>query len=114
MNNNYILNYVLETAIRHVESDFDKKDRKNTTINYINYEYEISISRNCYHNTDSKNNYSYYEDYCINFKGKMNNRNIYSIFYLEWEDNKLVPSNTIYDAKNGKFKNRNIKIHFYD
>jgi hypothetical protein len=44
----------------------------------------------------------------------MNNRKIYSIFYLEWEDNKLVPSNTIYDAKNGKFTNRNIKIHFVE
>lgn len=111
---NEIVNYVLETAKNHVISSFNKKDRINKKVNFINLNnnvYGINIYRNCHQGKDYN---SYFEDYFISFVGTVKDKKIASRFYLEWKDNiidgELIPANTRYNPDTNTFYNRNIKI----
>lgn len=101
--------FVLETSKHHVLTDFDKKDRRNKTINFINRTHEITIHRNCYPPDNQ-------EDYLVHFKGIIKNIKFTSTFYLEWEDKEqqiLVPINTKWNPSTNSFSNRSIKIKLY-
>ena len=113
---NSALNFVLETAKYHIRNGFDINDKSNKTFYLKNEIYEITIHRNCFHSDNIS--YSYFEDYCVHFKGQFKNKKIKSSFYMEWEDNQtnyeLIPANTRWNPVTGVFSNRNIKIKYFD
>jgi hypothetical protein len=116
--NNAALKFVLHTSKYHIKNDFDINDKCDKTITLKTDNYDITINRNCFHSDNI--NYSYFEDYCVSFTGKIKNKRVYSKFYLEWDnnivdiDNELVPANTRWNPVTGIFSNRNIKIRYED
>jgi hypothetical protein len=111
---NNALKFVLETTKFHIKNGFDINDKCNKTFSLKNEIYEIIIHKNCFHSDDIS--YSYFEDYCVHFKGRFKNKKISSSFYMEWEDNQLnknlIPANTRWNPVTGIFSNRNIKIRY--
>jgi hypothetical protein len=107
--------FVVEKAKDLIIHGFDMKDRCNKIINYKKDNYEFTLERRCFHpDHNYGNNTKYYEDYCVYFRGKIDNNILTSGFYMEWLDNivnsELVPANTSFNPETGEFNNRKIKI----
>ena len=112
---NAALCFVLDTAKTHILLDFNHHRKDNKTINYINYNYQVTISRRCFHNSDPT---AYFEDYCVVFTGKFQDKILRSGFYMDWKDNivggELLPANTRWNPYTNEFTHRGIKIRYTD
>lgn len=107
--------FVLDTAKTHILLDFNNDRKDNKTINYINYNYQVTISRRCFHDSDPS---AYFEDYCVEFTGKFQDKLLQSGFYMDWKDNivggELLPANTRWNPDTNEFTQRSIKIRYTD
>ena len=107
--------FVLDTTKNHILLDFNHDHKENKTINYINNTYEITITRRCFHHSDPS---AYFEDYCVVFTGKFQDKILRSSFYMDWKDNiigsELLPANTRWNPGTNLFTNRSIKIRYTD
>jgi hypothetical protein len=100
--------FILYTSKQLILTNFDKNDKKDKTFVIDNESNHIEITRHCFAGE------TYFEDYSISFKTTIQNKTIYSRFYLEWKNNDitthLIPANTIWDTVTGNCYNRKINI----
>jgi len=94
-----------------ISTKFDKKDTsKGQKITINNNNYSITIKRNCF-----PDHLSYFEDYYVDFNGRIQNQKIWTDFYLEWKNNEieteLIPACITRNPMTGNDYNRNIIIN---
>jgi hypothetical protein len=94
-----VTEYMLNTAKQLILENFGENEKFNKTVDITIDLSDIQISRNCF--TDR----TYFEDYRVSFKTIMQNKRVYSQFYLEWNRDKinkeLIPANTVWDPVSG-------------
>lgn len=93
--------YILETSKQLILSHFNENNNYDCVINIENDRDVVEIHRNCFPNC---------EDYTVYFKTTIQKQPVKTRFYLEWNDNDLIPGHTTWNTKSGKLSDRVIKI----
>ena len=108
------IDFILNKSRQVILEKFDKNNKCNKSIKYVNDILNIEINKNCFPSVGSNSHLPYFEDYRVDFTGTIKNEKIHSLFYLEWKNNdmntELIPSTTIWNPRNGKCYDRTIKI----
>jgi len=86
MNRTSIRKFITAIAMKYIVSNCDRNNtlKEPHIVVITENDYTLTIDRNCYMPVNY--NDTYLEDYRIDFDGIINNKNIKSLFYIEWKN----------------------------